>query len=117
MNDSTPSSVPVAKPIVKYFGEVPRFSPGQQVRVSVRYPVGHYRVPHYIRGKRGVIDVILTPPAVNNEEEGFGRNAGDKRFYYRVAIELAELWPGYRGTAADKIVIEVFEDWLEAINP
>ena len=94
-------------------GETPVFLPGDSIKVSVRYPVGHYRVPRYIRGKRGVVEAVVEPRAVNNEEEGFGRNAGQKRYYYRVAIPLTELWPNYRGSTRDEVRIEVHESWLE----
>jgi|HubBroStandDraft_5_1064220.scaffolds.fasta_scaffold1142823_1 hypothetical protein len=36
-------------------GEEPAFKVGDQIRISVRYPVGHYRVPMYMRGKRGIV--------------------------------------------------------------
>jgi nitrile hydratase subunit beta len=94
-------------------GEQPVFSAGDSVRISVRYPIGHYRVPRYIRGKTGKVESVITPRAVNNEEEGFGRNAGGKRHYYRIAIALTELWPGYIGSSKDGLRIEVFETWLE----
>jgi len=102
-------------PIVKAAGEAPAFQVGDAVRVSLRYPVGHYRVPMYIRGKRGRVEKVIEPAAVNNEEEGFGRNAGSKLHYYRIAILLSELWPDYRGAAADGLRIEIFETWLERI--
>lgn len=101
--------------IVKALGEEPAFKAGDRVRISVRYPVGHYRVPIYMRGKHGTIEKILEPAAVNNEEEGFGRNAGSKGHYYRVAVPLTELWPGYAGPPQDRLVIEIFETWLERI--
>jgi nitrile hydratase len=101
--------------IVKADGEQPVFSVGERVAISVRFPVGHYRAPQYIRGKNGVIEAVMEPPAVNNEEEGFGRNAGRKRHYYRVAIPLSDLWPGYGGSVADGLRIEVYENWLERI--
>ena len=94
-------------------GEAPRFRVGDVVTISVRFPIGHYRVPHYVRGKRAVVEAVIEPRALNNEEEGFGRNAGQKRYYYRVAIPLTDLWPGYAGSAADGLRIEVFEKWLE----
>lgn len=97
-------------------GEVPLFGPGDKVRVCERYPIGHYRVPRYIRGKRGEVESVIFPRAVNNEEEGFGRNAGDKRYYYRIALSLAHLWPGYAGSPLDGVRIEVFETWLERTN-
>jgi nitrile hydratase subunit beta len=101
--------------IVKATGEEPLFKTGEPVKISVRYPVGHYRVPHFIRGKRGVVEMIIKPPAVNNEEEGFGRNAGIKGYYYRVALPLTELWPDYVGSPQDGLRIEIFETWLERI--
>ena len=50
-----------------------------------------------------------------NEEEGFGRNAGWLRHYYRVFIALTELWPAYESRAGDGLLIEIFETWLELI--
>jgi nitrile hydratase len=99
--------------VVRADGEVPLFQVGDSVTISVRFPIGHYRVPHYIRGKRAVVETVIEPRAVNNEEEGFGLNAGQRRHYYRVVIPLTDLWPGYGGSAADSLRIEVFESWLE----
>jgi nitrile hydratase len=104
-----------APPIVKATGEESLFQVGDFVKVLVRYPVGHYRVPHFIRGKRGSVEMLIEPRAVNNEEEGFGRNAGLKGYYYRVAIPLTELWPGYDGSPQDGLRIEIYETWLERI--
>ncbi|QLH49962.1 MAG: nitrile hydratase subunit beta [Candidatus Accumulibacter cognatus] len=101
--------------VVKALGEEPAFKAGDDVRISVRYPVGHYRVPAYIRGKLATVEAVMEPPAVNNEEEGFGRNAGSKGHYYRVAIPLTALWPGYAGSLPDSLRIEVFETWLERV--
>ena len=99
--------------IVPAEGEQPGFAPGDHVRVGVRFPIGHYRVPHYVRGKTAVIERVIEPRAVNNEEEGFGRNAGSKRHYYRLAFPMTELWPHYKGGSGDNLRIEVFETWLE----
>lgn len=101
--------------IARAEGEAPIFKLGDSVVVLVRSPVGHYRVPQYVRGKRGSIEAIIDPAGVNNEEEGFGRNAGLKRRYYRVAIPLTELWPDYVGLPNDGLRIEIFETWLERI--
>jgi hypothetical protein len=99
--------------IVAALGEEPIFSPGDPVRILTREPIGHYRVPTYLRGKRGSVDTVIEPAAVDNEEEGFGRNAGSKRHYYRVAIPMTEIWPDYIGSARDGLYIEIFETWLE----
>src|SRR4051812_22979927 len=100
---------------VKALGEEPLFAPGDRVRISVRYPVGHYRVPLYLRGKTATVEAIILPTMLDNEEEGFGRNAGLKGFYYRVGLALADLWPDYGGSKRDSLRIEVFETWLERI--
>jgi len=99
--------------VVTADGEEPVFKAGDIVVISSRFPVGHYRVPRYVRGKRCVIEAVIEPRGLNNEEEGFGRNAGQKRHYYRVAIPLTDLWPGYAGAAADGLRIEIYETWLE----
>jgi nitrile hydratase len=93
--------------------EEPVFRAGDAVRVSVRYPVGHYRVPRYVRGKRGTVDRVIEPVAVNNEEEGFGRNAGCKRHYYRIIVPFKELWSDYPASGEDSLRIEVSQSWLE----
>jgi hypothetical protein len=99
--------------VVKATGEEPLFAAGETVLISNRFPIGHFRVPNYVRGKSGLIESVIYPAGLNNEEEGYGRNAGNKRHYYRVAIPLTELWPGYAGSPTDGLRIEVFEDWLE----
>ena len=101
-----------APDIVTPLEQTPLFAVGDRVRVSARFPVGHYRVPNYIRGKLGAIEQVIAPRAVNNEEEGFGRSAGSAGFYYRVAIPLASLWPDYSGAPEDGLRIEIFETWL-----
>lgn len=99
--------------VINAEGAEPLFQAGDRVRISVRYPIGHYRTPTYVRGKLGSVEAVIEPTGINNEDEGFGRNAGIKRHYYRVAIPLTELWPGYKGSANDGLRIEVFETWLE----
>lgn len=102
--------------IVKAEGEEPIFNVGDRVKISHRFPIGHYRVPEYVRGKSGMVEAIIKPAAINNEEEGFGRNAGTKRHYYRITIPLTHLWEGYTGSPNDELHIEIFETWLERIE-
>jgi nitrile hydratase len=101
--------------VVLATGETPCFGAGDVVRVLRRTPIGHYRVPTYLRGKTGIVEAIIRPARVNNEEEGFGRNAGMSRHYYRVAVSMAELWPSYPQATRDSLRIEVFETWLERV--
>jgi nitrile hydratase subunit beta len=101
--------------IVTALGERPTFNVGDQVVVMNRSPIGHYRVPIYLRGKKGVVEKVMAPVQLDNEREGYGQNGGDKRHYYRVVFSLKELWPDYAGPAHDNLRIEVFENWLEGI--
>src|SRR5579863_4099332 len=88
-----------------------RFKQGDTVKVAVKFPIGHYRTPTYVRGKHGVIVAILGR-YINPEREAFGKNAGDKLWYYMVAFPQKELWPDYNGQDTDVLEIEIFENWL-----
>jgi hypothetical protein len=103
--------------VVLATGEPTAFAPGDRVRVRDRRPIGHYRVPTYLRGKAALVESIFLPPQLNNEEEGFGRNAGGKRHYYRIGLPMTEIWPAYAGSPRDTLRIEVFESWLERLEP
>lgn len=94
--------------------ERPAFAVGDRVRISTRAPIGHYRVPIYVRGREARITQIIEPALIDNEEEGYGRNAGGLRGrYYRVDIPLSRLWNGYPAAPGDALRIEIFETWLE----
>jgi nitrile hydratase len=101
--------------VVYAANEQPVFRPGDSVRVLTRTPVAHYRVPTYLRGKRGVVDSVIEPAAVDNEEEGFGRNVGNRLHYYRVAFPMREICADYAGSRRDALYIEIYETWLERI--
>lgn len=92
-----------------------RFKVGNMANVAVRYPIGHYRVPMYLRGKQVQIVRILGL-YINPEEEAFGRNAGGKIWSYMITIRQKELWPDYNGKENDRLEIEVFEPWLEHLK-
>jgi nitrile hydratase len=102
--------------VVSGLGEQPSFHPGDTVRILTRSPIGHYRMPIYLRGRTGSVEAVIEPVGVDNEEEGFGRNAGSKRHYYRIAVPMTEIWPDYVGSPQDGLRIEVFETWLEGID-
>lgn len=109
-----PSATKPLPGIVWARDEAPAFAPGDRVRILTRAPIGHYRVPTYVRGKTATVEAVMNA-GVDNEQEAYGRNAGSRRHYYRLAIPMAEIWPGYGGSAADGLRIEVYETWLEKI--
>jgi len=108
-------TLPESTGVVFAWGERPIFKVGDTIHILIRTPIGHYRVPIYLRGKRGVVEQVIEPVAIDNEEEGFGRNAGKRLHYYRVAIPLKEIWLDYVGSPRDGLRIEVYETWLERI--
>jgi nitrile hydratase len=115
MTDIAPSRIePRAAPVFA-LGERPIFATGDRVRILSRSPLGHYRVPQYLRGKHGVVETVIVPAAVDNEEEAYGRNAGSRLHYYRVAIPMTEIWVDYVGSPCDGLRIEIYETWLERI--
>lgn len=103
--------------IVPALGEIAAFDVGDRIRVATRKPIGHYRVPTYLRGKQGVVAKVLEPTGVDNEAEGFGRNAGQRRHYYSIVFPMVEVWASYEGQPSDRLQIEVFEPWLERVEP
>lgn len=53
-------------------GERPIFAPGDAVRILTRSPIGHYRLPVYLRGKAGTVETVIEPAAVDNERDQAG---------------------------------------------
>ena len=88
------------------------FGAGDRVRISLRFPVGHYRIPAYVRGKVCHVERVLDR-FLNPEEEGYGRNEGGRVRLYRVSFKQRDLWPDYSGAEADELQIEIYEHWLE----
>ena len=115
LKDECPGATTAMARLVSALGEEPIFRPGDHIRVLTRSPVGHYRVPTSLRGRTGWVEAVIEPPAIDNEQEAYGRNAGSKLHYYRIAIPMAEIWPNYVGSPRDGLRIEVFETWLEKI--
>ena len=69
--------------------------------------------PRYLRGQTGEVRKVIEPALLDNEEEGYGRNAGNRRHYYRISVPMPALWPNYEGSPRDELLIEVQESWLE----
>lgn len=87
---------------------------GQRVRVADRTPPVHHRVPSYAKGKVGLIERVC---GLHGEPEKFIRGDGlPAQRIYRVRISQQELWEEYSGTERDKLEIEIFEHWLEAVE-
>jgi hypothetical protein len=88
----------------------PRFKAGDAVLARNVHPVGHTRLPRYIRGKRGVIrtdhGVFAFPDAAAH---GLGHKA---QHVYSVCFEARELW-GEQASVRDTVYIDLFDDYIE----
>ena len=84
---------------------------GDEVRARNIHPKGHTRLPRYVRGKVGVIDrdhgVFIFP----DTNAVF---AGKKpQHLYSVRFSAPEIW-GPDAASADKVYVDMWDDYLEA---
>lgn len=88
------------------------FRPGDLVRVRVDSPAGHYRTPRYIQGKTGRV-AALCGVFPNPESLAYGGNGLPKQPLYRVEFPQTGVWEAYAGSAADKVLVDIYQHWLE----
>ena len=89
---------------------LPRFRAGQPVVARKINPIGHTRIPRYVRGRRGVVDrdhgVFIFPDA---HAAGRGK---EPQHVYSVRFDARELW-GPQGGAREAIYVDLWDDYLE----
>jgi nitrile hydratase beta subunit len=88
----------------------PKFAPGTVVRAKQMSPLGHTRIPRYIRGKTGVIDAIHGLYTLPDAKVHGGVDLYQP--VYRVCFEAQHLW-GEDASPNDKLYIELWEDYLD----
>lgn len=91
----------------------PRFPVGTPVRIRRAFPPGHVRAPWYVRGCAGEVFHIVGPMG-NPEELAYGRTDTPHVTVYRVRVRQTDIWDDYSGPPQDTLVIDVYENWLEA---
>jgi hypothetical protein len=92
-----------------------KYRPGEKVRVRVGSPPGHFRTPQYIQGKVGRIEA-LCGIFKNPESLAYGGAGLPEQPLYRVEFVQTEVWGHYRGPATDKILVDLYEHWLEPVD-
>ncbi|MDM0071518.1 nitrile hydratase subunit beta [Variovorax sp. J31P207] len=91
-----------------------RFRVGDAVRVTTNNPAHHTRVPSYARGKRGTVISHWGGVAFADTRAQF---QGDHpQYLYSVTFEATELW-GAQGHPRDRITLEMFESYLDPVEP
>jgi nitrile hydratase len=88
------------------------YAPSEQVRARNINPLGHTRLPRYLRGKRGT---IVRDNGVFNlqdtDPEGYALGEFPQHVY-TVRFECVELW-GPQGGKRDAVFADLWEDYLE----
>ena len=89
----------------------PMFSAGDTIRARNIHPVGHCRLPRYIRGKRGTVDRFR---GIYDFDDSRSRGDGpDSQPVYSVRFEGSELW----GDAAEPNSVVYIDMWEAYLNP
>jgi nitrile hydratase subunit beta len=89
-----------------------RYRDGQRVRVAARPHEGHHRTPGYLKGKAGIVE-RAHDSFPNPEKRAYGGDGHPHQHLYLVGFWQRDIWPDYRGQAADRISADIFEHWLE----
>ena len=92
-----------------------KYRNGDQVRVRVDSPSHHYRTPIYIQGKTGVV-VSICGRFRNPESLGHGGDGMPEQPLYRVAFAQDSVWDRYQGPSVDKILVDIYENWLDPVS-
>ena len=98
-------------PASRTSGSAPRFRPGQRVCARNVNPVGHTRLPRYVRGKLGVVDRVhgvFVFPDTNAHFQG-----ESPQHVYSVRFEARELW-GDACSADGAVYVDLWDDYLDA---
>jgi nitrile hydratase beta subunit len=89
--------------------EPPRFAPGDRVRARDISPAGHTRLPHYVRGHVGTVELVQPGHVLPDTNAHFqGENP---QHVFTVRFDSRDLW----GPEAEPfgLTIELFDSYLE----
>jgi nitrile hydratase len=104
-----PDYAPTAAGSLRAVDAAPAFSTGERVRAKDMSPAGHTRLPGYVRGHTGVVELIQPAALLPDTHAHFqGENP---QHVYSVRFGSRELW----GPDAEPfaLTVELFESYLE----
>ena len=91
----------------------PKFRVGQAVRARNMHPLGHTRIPRYVRGRRGEVAIdhgVFIFPDTHAAGEG-----KKPQHVYSVRFAAQELW-GPDAPARDSVHVDLWDDYLEVVS-
>jgi nitrile hydratase beta subunit len=89
---------------------VAKFHSGERVRARNINPVGHTRLPRYVRGKQGM---VVRDRGVFDFNDSSVQGLGEKpQHLYSVCFTARELWGG-EAPAADCVYLDLWDDHLD----
>jgi len=91
--------------------DAPRFAIGDRVRVRDIHPVGHTRVPRYVRGASGEV-LHVAPPFPFPDAAAHGL-PGRREPTYHVLFRARDLWTDAAGNR-ESVVVDLWETYLVA---
>jgi nitrile hydratase beta subunit len=104
-----PPYLPTAEGSLRNLETAPTFAIGDRVRAKNISPAGHTRLPRYVRGHTGVVELIQPASVLPDTNADFrGENP---EYVYTVRFDSHELW----GTDAEpfELTIEMFASYLK----
>ena len=108
--NAVPALIATGAPANRDVPVAPRFQPGQLVRARNMNPIGHTRLPRYVRAKLGTIDSIHGVFVFPDTNAHF---KGEKpQPLYSVRFTARELWNEPASTH-DFVYVDLWDDYLE----
>ena len=89
-----------------------KYSPGDQVKVRAESHPGHHRTPWFIKGKTGRVSAARGA-FHDPETRAYSGSGLPKQPLYTVEFDQTIVWDGYTGTSNDKLLIDIYQHWLE----
>ena len=104
-----PEQKPTANGSLRTLDTAPAFTVGERVRAKDISPPGHTRLPGYVRGHSGVVEVVQ-PAAVLPDTNAHSQGE-NPQYVYSVRFDSRELW----GADAEPAMVtaELYESYLE----
>jgi nitrile hydratase len=104
-----PDYAPTAEGSLRTVDYAPAFTVGERVRAKEMSPSGHTRIPGYIRGHVGVVDLVQPAAVLPDTNAHFlGENP---QHVYSVRFDARELWGA--DTEPFALTVELYETYLE----